>query len=513
MKRWLAALVLSGFVLPAWAVGTLIPAANRMDMVHDDARGLVYISNGTQVLRFDAATSSFLSPIELGGQLSGLDISPDNRTLVVADQSDTDTQAWVHLVDLDSLAHQTVTVATPNIYEGGTFVAVYGADGNIYTTSTFHGSGSVPLRRLDPATGTWTSLASINQKTMLSASGDGQTIAFAESNSSGGGWGLIDVPTGTVVRRNGYDGGVGQGTGWYNYEIATDQLGAQFSIPVYGGTMVYDDVYAKIATIGTYAGIRPIGVAYHPVERVAYFPHAQTSEVRVFDMNSLTQTGALYFNYTFTSTNNNSAFVDGRTRLSRDGSLLMVSVGSGVRIYQQYAPLQASYISATANINQAKLIDLVGSVGNSGNVSYSMGTPPAHGTANLAQSAVSYTPAADFVGTDSFTYRVHYGRAVREATVSITVVDPNRAPVAVNDTARARRTAILIPVLANDSDPDGDALSLVSVTAPNAGSVSIQGSQIRFVPPKKWPANVTFNYTISDGRGKQATASVTVTRF
>jgi hypothetical protein len=366
----------------------------------------------------------------------------------------------------------------------------------------------VQLRRLDPATGTWVDLASVRQNTMLSASGDGETIAFAENNISSGAWGLIDVPTGAIIRRQGADG-----TGWSVYEIATDRFGAQFSLPTYDGTMVYDDVYAKLATIGAYAGIRPIGVSYHPVERIAYFPNASTSEVRVFDMNSLTQTGSLNFEYTFTSTNNNRAFVDGRTRLSRDGSLLMVSVGGGVRVYQQYAPLQAGFVSASTNIGQAKTVNLAGSIGNGGALSYSLGTAPAHGSAVISNDTVSYTPAAGYVGNDSFTYRVQYGRAVREATVAMTVVDPNHAPVAVNDTAKARSTAILIPVLANDSDPDGDALSIVAVTQPTAGSVTIQGSQLRFVPPKKWPGALTFNYTISDGHGKQATASVTVTRY
>jgi hypothetical protein len=509
MKRWLAAALLFGFALPAWAVGTLIPAASRVDMVYDDSRGLVYISNGSQVLRYDPATNAFLSPIDLGGQLGGIDISPDNHSLVVADQSDSVLESRVHLVDLDSLTQRTVSVATPDSYEGGTYTAVYDANGKIYTTSTYNGSGWVEMRRLDPATGSWVDLASVRQNTMLSASGDGETIAFAENNMSTGAWGLIDVPTGAIIRRQGSDG-----TGWTLYEIATDRFGAQFSIPTYGGTMVYDDAYAKLATIGAYAGVQPIGVAYHPVERIAYFPNASTSEVRVFDMNSRTQTGTLNFEYTFTSSNNNHAFVDGRTRLSRDGSLLMVSVGGGVRIYQQYAPLQAAYVSATANIGQAKTVTLAGSIGNGGALAYSLGTAPAHGTAVLSNNTVTYTPTAGFVGNDAFTYRVQYGRVLREATVAMTVVDPNHAPVAVNDSARARNTAILIPVLANDSDPDGDALSIVMVTQPVAGSVSIQGSQLRFVPPKKWPSNtLTFNYTISDGRGKQATAMVTVTRF
>jgi len=514
MRKLLAAIVLSGFALPVFAVGTLIPAASRIDVVHDEARGLVYISSGTEVLRYDVSSGTFLAPITLGGALGGIDISPDNRTLVVADMSGSTTQSWVHLVNLDTLAHQVKAVNTPDSMEGGTFTAVYGADNKIYTTSTFLGSGWADMRRLDPATGTWATLASVRQNTMLSASGDGQTIAFAEANISDGAWGMIDVPTGTIVRRSGYT----NGTSWFNFEIATDRFGAQFTLPTYNGAMVYDDVYSKIATIGTYAGALPIGVAYHPVERIAYFPFAQTAEVRVYDMNTRTQSGTLNFEYSFPWVGNGS-FQSGRTRLSRDGSLLMVTVGGGVRIYQQYAPLQASAAAGTAADGLPTNVALPGSIGNGGAISYSVGTAPSHGTVSIAGNVATYTPAAGYAGSDSFTYRASYGQATRTGTVSMTVTvtppppPPNRAPVAVNDSARTRNTAILIPVLANDSDPDGDAISLVSVTAPNAGSVSIQGSQVRFTPPKKWPAaGVTFGYTISDGRGKTATAQVTVIR-
>jgi hypothetical protein len=97
--------------------------------------------------------------------------------------------------------------------------------------------------------------------------------------------------------------------------------------------------------------------------------------------------------------------------------------------------------------------------------------------------------------------------------MTVTAQPVNRAPVAVDDAAHTRRTAILIPVLANDSDPDGDAISLAAVMTPTAGSASIQGSQILFTPPSAWPmGGVTINYTISDGHGNTATAKVTVTK-
>ena len=510
MVRWFAAAVLFGFALPAGAVGTLVPASNRVDAVHDDARNIVYITNAGQVLRYHEPTGAFLAPVTLGGQLGGVDISPDNRTLVVADRSGSTTHSWVHLVDLETLAHETVSVATPNTYEGGTFTAVYAANGLIYTTSTFLGSGWVPLRRLDPATRTWTDIASVRQDTMLSASGDGLTIAFAESNTSGGDWGLVDVPTGGIVR-NRYGSPTGPGTEHFNWEIGTDRWGARFAVPTYFGTYMYDDTYQQVGTIGTYAGQQPVGVAYHPVEPIVYFPFADTTRVRAYDSLSLAPAGEFDFQHTFTHTGNH-AFQNGRMRLSRDGSLMLVTVAGGVRIHRQYPALRADPVTITTNVGQTAYVVPPVSIGNFGSVRMDVATAPAHGTAGIFNYTAVYDPAPGFVGTDSFTYEVTYGRARRTATITVNVVDPNRAPVAVNDSAFARNTAILIPVLANDSDPDGDALALVAVGTPNAGAVAIQGNQVRFTPPKKWPAAVSFTYTVRDTGGKQATATVTVRR-
>lgn len=97
-------------------------------------------------------------------------------------------------------------------------------------------------------------------------------------------------------------------------------------------------------------------------------------------------------------------------------------------------------------------------------------------------------------------------------TVKAPVTTTNSAPIALNDSANTpEKTAVTITVLANDSDPDGDALSVVGVSQPGKGSVSINtNGTVTYVPPRKFTGAQTFSYTISDGK-KQATASVTVT--
>ncbi|MET0225274.1 MAG: Ig-like domain-containing protein, partial [Dokdonella sp.] len=140
-------------------------------------------------------------------------------------------------------------------------------------------------------------------------------------------------------------------------------------------------------------------------------------------------------------------------------------------------------------------------------------TAPLHGTAAKVGNRVLYTPAAGFVGVDAFRYTINDGRGgSATAAVSVTVAaQPDRAPVAVDDAATTPLgQAVTIAVLANDSDADGDALSIVGVTTPASGSAVISGTTIVYTPTAAGAAIDRFSYTISDGRGGRASANVVV---
>ena len=161
-------------------------------------------------------------------------------------------------------------------------------------------------------------------------------------------------------------------------------------------------------------------------------------------------------------------------------------------------------------------------------LSYNLGTPPSNGSVLVSPSGLlRYTPNPGFVGVENFTYTVSDGlNPDVEGNVSVTVV-ANVAPTAADDSATTFQTAvpalaaIQIPVLANDSDGDGDVLAnsgLVIVTQPANGSVS-QSCVGACSPPEYRPnANFagtdTFTYRAVDALGGQsniATVTVTVT--
>jgi Bacterial Ig domain/Bacterial cadherin-like domain len=101
-------------------------------------------------------------------------------------------------------------------------------------------------------------------------------------------------------------------------------------------------------------------------------------------------------------------------------------------------------------------------------------TEPGAGSLALnPDGSFTYTPVAGFSGSDGFTYAVRDAAgATATAMVTITVARPNAPPRAEADTAQVTAGgSIVLPVLANDVDPEDDQLTLLLVEAPGHGTV------------------------------------------
>ncbi|UMA66195.1 Ig-like domain-containing protein [Roseivivax marinus] len=144
----------------------------------------------------------------------------------------------------------------------------------------------------------------------------------------------------------------------------------------------------------------------------------------------------------------------------------------------------------------------------------SIGSGPANGSATIeADGQVTYTPDADFFGTDTFELVVSDGNGGTDTSeVTVTVNGLEDDPEAVNDVAETVTDApVIIDVLANDSDADGDLLMVTGTTAPVSGSVAVNGDgTVTYTPDAGFVGTDTFDYTLSDGDGPTATATVTV---
>jgi VCBS repeat-containing protein len=151
-----------------------------------------------------------------------------------------------------------------------------------------------------------------------------------------------------------------------------------------------------------------------------------------------------------------------------------------------------------------------------------VGTTNHGGTVTISSDGKSlkYTPAALFVGTETFTYTAkNQNNETHTATVTMTVTGVNHAPTANNDTFGVPKssTSNTLDVLANDTTtPDtGETLHVTDIpTKPTHGTVTIgaNGANIIYTPTANFTGTDTFTYKISDRAtgGLTSTATVSV---
>lgn len=150
--------------------------------------------------------------------------------------------------------------------------------------------------------------------------------------------------------------------------------------------------------------------------------------------------------------------------------------------------------------------------------------PPANGSAiEEADGRITYAPAVDFTGVDTFSYRVgdDDGAVSNVATVTVTVTanePPNTSPVANDDAATVMEGgSVTIRVLANDNDADGMLVPATLALQGSPGSGSAQagdGGTIVYTPAAGFSGTDSFTYTVDDDDGatsNAATVTVTVT--
>jgi RHS repeat-associated protein len=143
-----------------------------------------------------------------------------------------------------------------------------------------------------------------------------------------------------------------------------------------------------------------------------------------------------------------------------------------------------------------------------------IGQSPAHGFLSFGTGgAITYTVASNYVGPDSFTYRIgdNLGNESTFATVSINVV--NDPPVAANDSYTIHGSKQLVPnVMANDSDPNGDTIFFdVIVQSPSHGTLSFgQGDLIIYNAHSVYVGPDSFTYRIKDSLGFSAIGTVNI---
>lgn len=145
-------------------------------------------------------------------------------------------------------------------------------------------------------------------------------------------------------------------------------------------------------------------------------------------------------------------------------------------------------------------------------------TSTANGLLTLQQDgSFSYSPNANFNGSDSFSYEVlDDANGSAEAQVTITIRPVNDAPLATDEQYQlAEDTALTISaaqgVLSNDSDIDGDALTASLLSPASSGTVNVnQDGSFSYIPNANFFGNDSFTYQVADSSNATATATVSL---
>jgi len=158
----------------------------------------------------------------------------------------------------------------------------------------------------------------------------------------------------------------------------------------------------------------------------------------------------------------------------------------------------------------AKPITLAGSDADGDPLTYSFATLPAHGTLSGSAPNVTYTPSANYNGSDSFTFKVNDGQAdSAPATVSIAITPVNDAPIAQPlNIGTAQDTPVSITLFG--SDVDGNPLTYGFPSQPAHGTLSGTAPNLTYTPDPGYVGADSFEFTVSDGTATSSPATVSI---
>jgi CHRD domain/Bacterial Ig domain/Secretion system C-terminal sorting domain/Cohesin domain len=190
-----------------------------------------------------------------------------------------------------------------------------------------------------------------------------------------------------------------------------------------------------------------------------------------------------------------------------------IAVGGDIASFNVVANTAPTAAAQAVSVDEdgSVVITMVGTDANGDPLTYATTNPANGALSGAAGAAVTYTPTANFNGSDSFTFTVNDGLATSAAaTVSITVNAVNDAPTA-GAVAGTTPEDTPITVTLTGADIDADPLTYSAGAAGN-GTVSIAGDQATYTPNADFNGADSFTYTASDGTASgSATVSITVT--
>ena len=201
------------------------------------------------------------------------------------------------------------------------------------------------------------------------------------------------------------------------------------------------------------------------------------------------------------------------TYRASDGTALSNTATVTITVHPVNDPPVAQGQGVQINEDTAIEITLTATDEEGSALTYAVVTPPAHGQLSGSAPLLTYTPDLNHHGSDSFTFKANDGGLDSNiATVTLDILPINDPPDAQDDTASVLENgSVVITVLSNDTDVDGDTLTISAFDAltPLGGTVTCTDTCL-YTPPANIFGADSFGYTISDGHGGTDSAAVAI---
>jgi len=174
------------------------------------------------------------------------------------------------------------------------------------------------------------------------------------------------------------------------------------------------------------------------------------------------------------------------------------------------APIANSQ-NVALNEDTPKAIVLAGSDPEGSSLTFAVAVNPAHGTLSGTIPNLTYTPNANYNGTDSFTFKVNDGSLDSPAaTISLTIAPVNDAPVANAQSVTTQKNASKAIALTG-TDIENSTLTFTVVSNPLHGTLSGSAPAVTYIPNNDFTGNDSFTFKVNDGNLDSSTAIVSLT--
>ncbi len=202
---------------------------------------------------------------------------------------------------------------------------------------------------------------------------------------------------------------------------------------------------------------------------------------------------------------------DSFTFVSNDGTVNSATATISINITPVNDAPVAIAQSVSTDEDTALPIALAGTDVENSSLNFNVVTPPANGTLSGTAPNLTYTPSANFNGTDVITFMVNDGTVdSATGTVSITVNPINDAPVALAQSISTEENSALAVTLTG-TDVENSTLTFAIVSSPSNGTLSGAAPNLTYTPVSGYYGSDSFTYTVNDGSVSSANATVAIT--